>query len=136
MSTQIFVNLPVRELPRSVAFFTALGFRFNPQFTNEKGTCMIVSENHSYVMLLAQEFFQTFTPKPVADASRSTEVLLCLSCESRAEVEAQVAKAVGAGGSTPTEAKDHGFMYQHGFQDPDGHVWEVFHMDPSFVKAS
>ena len=135
MSTQIFVNLPVRELPRSVAFFTALGFRFNPQFTNEKGTCMIVSENHSYVMLLAQEFFQTFTPKPVADASRSTEVLLCLSCDSRAEVDAQVARAVAAGATTPNPPQDHGFMYQHGFQDLDGHLWELVHMDMNAVPA-
>lgn len=135
MSTQIFVNLPVRELPRSVAFFTALGFRFNPQFTNEKGTCMIVSEDHSYVMLLTQEFFQTFTPKPVADASRSTEVLLCLSCDSRAEVDAQVARAVAAGATTPNPPQDHGFMYQHGFQDLDGHLWELVHMDMNAVPA-
>jgi uncharacterized protein len=134
MSTQIFVNLPVKNLERSVGFFTALGYRFNPQFTNENATCMVVNEGHIYVMLLVEDFFATFTPKPIADASRSTEVLLCLSCESRFAVDALVAKAVAASAHTPYEAKDHGFMYQHGFQDLDGHLWELMWMDPDFAK--
>jgi hypothetical protein len=130
MSRQIFVNLPVRELQRSIDFFTRLGFTFDSRFTDEKATCMIVGEN-SYVMLLVEKFFQTFTPKPVADASRATEVLVCLSCESRAEVEKLVALAAEAGATTPRAAQDHGFMFQHGFHDLDGHVWELVWMDPS-----
>lgn len=131
MAAQIFVNLPVKDLGRSVAFFSALGYRFDPRFTNEDATCMIVDENHIYVMLLVEKFFRTFTPKDIADASRCTEVLLCLSCASRAQVDELVSKAVAAGGSTPNPAQDHGFMYQHGFQDPDGHLWELMYMEPA-----
>jgi len=127
MATQIYVNLPVKNLERSVEFFTRLGFGFNPQFTNENATCMIVSDD-IYVMLLVEPFFQTFTPKPIADATRTTEVLLCLSSDSRAAVDDMVAKAVAAGGTTPNKAQDHGFMYQHGFQDLDGHLWELAYM--------
>ncbi len=135
MATQIFVNLPVKDLDRSVTFFTALGYRFDPRFTNENATCMIVSEDHVYVMLLVEPFFQTFTSKAIADARTSTEVLLCLSCESRAQVDELVAKAVAAGGSTPTKAQDHGFMYQHGYQDLDGHVWELMYMEPGAMPG-
>lgn len=130
MATQIFVNLPVKDLSRSVAFFTALGYTFNPQFTDENATCMIVSQDHIYVMLLVEKFFSTFTTKTIVDAKTSTEVLLCLSCESRAQVDELVAKAVAAGGSTPTAPKDHGFMYQHSYQDLDGHLWELVYMAP------
>ena len=101
MATQIFVNLPVKDLNRSVAFFTALGYTFHPQFTDENATCMIVSEEHIYVMLLVDTYFQTFTSKTIVDAKTSTEVLLCLSCESRTQVDELVAKAVAAGGTTP-----------------------------------
>jgi uncharacterized protein len=135
MSTKIFVNLPVKDLDRTVAFFTALGFRFNPQFTNEKATCMIISEE-AFVMLLVEPFFKGFTPKPVADATKSTEVLLCLSADSRADVDQMVAKAVAAGGKTPTPPQDHGFMYQHGFEDLDGHLWEVAYMDMAAFPAT
>ena len=135
MATQIFVNLPVKDLKRSVAFFTALGYTFNPQFTDENATCMIVSEEHIYVMLLVDAYFQTFTSKTIVDAKTSTEVLLCLSCESRAQVDELVAKAVAAGGTTPTPAKDHGFMYQHAYQDLDGHVWELVYMEPGAVPG-
>ncbi|RST50757.1 VOC family protein [Variovorax sp. MHTC-1] len=135
MATQIYVNLPVKNLDKSVAFFTALGFKFNPQFTDENATCMIVGEN-IYVMLLVESYFKTFTPKTIADAKKSTEVLLCLSCDSRAEVDAQVAKAVAAGGGTPNKAQDHGFMYQHGFEDLDGHLWELAYMDMSAFPKS
>jgi predicted lactoylglutathione lyase len=130
MSRQIFVNLPIKNMERSKAFFGALGFSFNPQFTNEQGACMVVSDS-IYVMLLVEPFFQTFTRKPIADAGKTTEVLICLSCESRAEVDDMVRKAVAAGGSTPNAPQDHGFMYGHGFQDLDGHIWELAYMDPS-----
>jgi len=129
MAKQIFVNLPVKDLKRSVSFFTALGYRFNPQFTDENATCMIVGEN-IFVMLLVESFFKTFTKKAICDATKSTEVLVCLSCDSRAEVDGLVKKAVAAGGTTPAAAQDHGFMYQHGYQDLDGHLWELVHMVP------
>lgn len=130
MATQIYVNLPVKNLERSRAFFTSLGYGFDPQFSNESGACMVIDEN-IYAMLLVESFFQTFTRKPVADATRSTEVLVCLSCDSRAQVDELVAKARAAGGTVPNEAQDHGFMYGHGFEDPDGHVWELMYMDPN-----
>jgi predicted lactoylglutathione lyase len=130
MATQIFVNLPVKDLKRSVSFFTALGYRFNPQFTDENATCMIVGEN-IFVMLLVESFFKTFTKKAICDATKNTEVLVCLSCDSRAEVDALVKKAVAAGATTPAAAQDHGFMYQHGYQDLDGHLWELVYMEPA-----
>jgi predicted lactoylglutathione lyase len=130
MATQIFVNLPVKDLKRSVSFFTALGYRFNPQFTDENATCMIVGEN-IFVMLLVERFFETFTKKAICDATKSTEVLVCLSCDGRAEVDGLVKKAVAAGPTTPTAAQDHGFMYQHGYQDLDGHLWELVYMEPT-----
>lgn len=130
MARKIFVNLPIKNMERSKAFFTALGFTFNPQFTNEQGACMVISED-IFTMLLVEPFFQTFTKKPIADASRSTEVLVCLSCDSRAEVDEMVRKAVAAGGTTPNAPQDHGFMYAHGFEDLDGHLWELVWMDPN-----
>ena len=130
MTRQIYVNLPVKNLERAKAFFGSLGFGFNPQFTNESGACMVIADN-IYAMLLTESFFQTFTKKPVADASRSTEVLVCLSCESRAEVDELVRKALAAGGKAPNQPQDHGFMYGHGFEDMDGHVWELVYMDPN-----
>lgn len=126
---QIFVNLPVKDLNRSIAFFTQLGFAFNPQFTDETATCMIVGEN-IFVMLLTVAKFQQFTPKTICDTARATEVLIALSCDSRAAVDEMVQKALTAGASTYADPKDYGFMYQHGFQDPDGHIWELFWMDP------
>jgi uncharacterized protein len=131
MPRQIFVNLPVKELPRSKQFFESLGFTFNPQFTNEQGACMVISEGHNYAMLLVEPFFQGFTKKPISDAKKSTEVLVCLSCESREEVDELVRKAIAAGGTAPNQVQDHGFMYGHGFEDLDGHVWEVMWMDPN-----
>jgi predicted lactoylglutathione lyase len=130
MIRQIFVNLPVKDLQRSMAFFKALGLNFNARFTNEQGACLEIAEN-IYAMLLVEPFFQGFTKLPLADARKSTEVLIALSCDSRAEVEARVAQAVAAGGTTPNAPMDHGFMYQHGFADLDGHQWEVFWMDES-----
>ena len=133
MAAQIFVNLPVKNLDKSVEFFTALGYTFNPQFTDKNATCMIVTADHIYVMLLVEAFFKTFTPKPIADAAKSTEVLVCLSCESRDQVDDMVRKAVAAGGTTPMKPQDHGFMYQHGCQDLDGHLWELIYMNPDAV---
>jgi len=130
MARKIFVNLPIKDMKRSQEFFKALGFSFNPQFTNEQGACMVVGED-IFVMLLVEPFFQGFTKKPVADAKKSTEVLVCLSCDSRAEVDELVKKAVSAGGSAPNAQQDHGFMYSHGFEDLDGHVWELAWMDPA-----
>ena len=135
MSRKIFVNLPVDNMQRSRAFYEALGFSFNPQFTNEQGACMVVSDD-IYVMLLVKPFFQTFTGKAIADASQTTEVLVCISADSRDEVDALVRKAKAAGGAVPRQPQDHGFMYGHGFEDPDGHIWEVAYMDMSAVPAS
>lgn len=128
MPTSLFVNLPIADLQRSTDFFSALGFTFNPKFSNQDATCLVISE-HIQVMLLTTPFFAGFTRKPVADAHAATEVLLALSCETREEVDALVAKAVAAGAATPMPVQDHGFMYQHGFEDPDGHLWEVFWMN-------
>ena len=135
MATQIFVNLPVRNLNKSIEFFTQLGYTFNPQFTDETATCMIVS-NDIFVMLLNEAKFKMFTPKPICDATLSTEVLICLSCESRAEVDEMVKKAVAAGGTTYNEPQDHGFMYAHGYQDLDGHIWELIYMEPGAINQS
>lgn len=133
MPTMIFVNLPVKDLGRSVKFFTDLGFTFNPQFTDETATCMVVTDT-IFVMLLTEAKFQTFTPKVVCDAKQSTEVLVSFALESRHAVEQMVRKAVAAGGRTYAEPNDHGFMYQHGFEDLDGHIWEFFYMEPDHVN--
>jgi len=130
MARKIFVNLPIRDMERSQAFFRSLGFSFNPQFTNEQGACMVVSED-IFVMLLVEPFFQTFTKKPIADARKGTEVLVCLSCDSRDEVDQLVKKALAAGATAPNAPQDHGFMYAHGFEDLDGHMWELVWMDPA-----
>jgi uncharacterized protein len=127
MHKQIFVNLPVKNVERTKAFFSSLGFGFNPDFSNEQALSMVIGEN-IFAMLLAEPFFQGFTKKPLADATKTTEVIVCLSCESRAEVDQLVAKAVAAGGTSPNPTQDHGFMYGHGFTDLDGHVWELVFM--------
>ncbi|MEG4047647.1 VOC family protein [Microcoleus sp. Pol17_C1] len=133
MATKIFVNLPVKNLDRSVEFFTKLGFSFNAQFTDETATCMVVSED-IFVMLLTEAKFKEFTPNAICDATKSTEVLVCLSSESREEVDKMISKAVAAGGTTYNEPQDYGFMYSHGFQDLDGHIWETMFMEPSAVN--
>jgi predicted lactoylglutathione lyase len=135
MSTQIFVNLPVKDLKQSIEFFTQLGFQFNLQFTDETATCMIVSEN-IFVMLLTYEKFKTFTPNTICDATKSTEVLTCLSVESRVKLDEMVRGAIAAGGTTYNEPQDHGFMYAHGFQDLDGHIWELVSMKPCTVDQA
>jgi predicted lactoylglutathione lyase len=134
MHSQIFVNLPVKDLKRSVEFFTKLGYTFNPQFTDENATCMILGEN-LYVMLLVEKFFGTFTSKGITDTSKSTEVLTCVSCASKAQVDDLVAKARAAGGKIPRQAQDHGFMYAHGYEDLDGHTWELIHMSGAPPRA-
>lgn len=133
MATKIFVNLPVKNLDRSVEFFTKLGFSFNAQFTDETATCMVVSED-IFVMLLTEAKFKEFTPNPICDATKSTEVLVCLSSESREEVDKMISNAVAGGGTTYNEPQDYGFMYSHGFQDLDGHIWETMFMEPSAVN--
>ena len=134
MATKIFVNLPVKNLNSSVEFFTQLGFSFDRQFTDETATCMIVTDD-IFVMLLTETKFKTFTPKEICDAKKYTEVLVCLALESRAKVDEMVQKAAAAGGTTYNEPQDHGFMYAHGFQDPDGHIWELIFMESSALKG-
>ena len=133
MATKIFVNLPVKDLPRSMRFFTEIGLKNNPQFTDDTAACMVLSDD-IYVMLLTHAKFKDFTPRQICDTTKSVEVLNALSCDSRPHVEELVRKAVAAGGSTYAEPKDYGFMYQHSFHDPDGHAWEVFWMDPAAIK--
>jgi len=128
MATKIFINLPVKDLDRSKAFFSGLGYSFNPQFTDEKAACMVVSE-HIYVMMLVKSYFKTFTKKEVGDAHQATEVLLALDAASREEVQQTIVKATELGGSIYAEPQDYGWMYQHSFADPDGHQWEIVYMD-------
>jgi predicted lactoylglutathione lyase len=128
-SRKLFVNLAVRDLKKSVDFFTKLGFGFNPQFTDENATCMIISED-AFVMLLVEPFFKTFTTKELCDTTKHTEALLAMSCESRAEVDELVRKAIAAGGQHAMDPKDYGFMYNWSFYDLDGHHWEVVWMNP------
>lgn len=132
MANQIFVNLPVTNLQKSIEFFTQVGFTFNPQFTDEKSTCMIIGEN-IFAMLLIRERFQDFTKKEISDAHKTTEVLLAIDSPSRQAVDDMVRKAVAAGGTTYMNPQDHGWMYQHSFADLDGHQWEVCFMDESLL---
>lgn len=132
MATKIFVNLPVKDIARSMAFFTKLGFSFDQQFTDDKCASMIISKN-IYAMLLVEDRFKDFTKKTVADATKTTEVLLAIDAESREKVDDLVAKAKAAGGDIYMEAADHGWMYQHGFADLDGHQWEVLFMDEAAI---
>lgn len=131
MPTKIFINLPVKELKRSISFFTQLGFSFNQQFTDDKAACLIINDGSIYAMLLTEPMFKTFTKKEIADASKTTEVLIAIDTGSREQVDEMVKKAVEAGGSIYAEPADHGWMYQHSFADPDGHQWEILYMDES-----
>lgn len=128
MPKQIFVNLPVKDLDKTIQFFTELGFAFNPKFTDKNATCMIIGEN-IFAMLLVEKFFKTFTPKEICDAKKSTEVLLAIAVESREEVDEMIEKAVKAGGKEPRGAQDHGWMYGRSLEDINGHIWEIFYMD-------
>jgi hypothetical protein len=127
MHSQIYVNLPVKDLKRSIAFFTKLGYTFNPQFTDDNATCMILGEN-LFVMLLTEKFFGSFTNKAICDTSKATESLTCVNCTSKAQVDELVAKARANGAKVPRTPQDHGFMYAHGYEDLDGHTWELIHM--------
>lgn len=128
MSRMIFVNIAVNDLPKSRAFYSALGFSFNEEFCDDTAACLVISDT-IFAMLLTHEKFASFAPNGVCDAKNANEALLALSCENRGEVDQLVKKALAAGGSTYNQPQDHGFMYAHGFQDPDGHVWELVHME-------
>jgi predicted lactoylglutathione lyase len=134
MAKQIYLNLPVKDLKRSVDFFTALGFSFNPDYTDENATCMIINDD-AFVMLLVEDFFKTFTSRAVADATRSTEAIVAFSVDNKEAVDDTVRKAISAGGRPSQEVQDYGFMYSHSFQDPDGHLWEVLWTDPAGPPA-
>ena len=133
MGTKIFVNLAVKDLEKSKEFFSKLGFTFNAQFTNESAACMVIGEDN-YAMLLVEPFFKTFTKKEIVDATTSTEVLVALSAESKAKVDEILAKALAAGAKEAREPQDHGFMYGRSLEDLDGHIWEIFWMDPKAVN--
>ena len=132
MVSKIFLNLAVKDLKKSIDFFTKLGFSFNPQFTDEHATCMIISEN-IFAMLLTEQRFKDFTKKEICNAHKNTEVLIALDVESREKVDKMVKNAVDAGGSIYMEPQDHGWMYGHSFADLDGHQWEFFYMDESAI---
>jgi uncharacterized protein len=133
MATKIFVNIPVKDLDKSKRFFTSLGYSFNPQFTDDKAACMVISED-IFFMLLVEPFFKSFTNQEIADTSKVNEAIMCLSVDSKAAVDALVDKAIKAGAKEPKPAEDQGFMYSRGFSDPDGHLWEIVYMDPSAVE--
>ena len=130
MSRKIFVNLPVKDLQASMAFYKALGFTFNPQFTDDTAACMVISE-HNYAMLLTHEKFKSFATKPIPDAHKTTGVLIAIALGTKAEVDDMATHAVNAGGKEPKPKADYGFMVQRTFEDPDGHTWEAFFMDPA-----
>ena len=133
MISKIFVNLPVKDLEKSMTFFRAIGFSFNPQFTDKTAACMVIS-NEIYAMLLTHDKVKQFTGKQIADAHKTTEVLTALAVESKAKVNELVDKALKAGSHEPRPPQDYGFMFGRSFEDPDGHIWEVFWMDPSHVQ--
>ena len=135
MSKSVFINLPVKDLKRTIAFYTALGFKFDDRFTNDDAAGMIISEGHSYAMLLTHKHFSKFIKNEIADANKVTQVLVALSCDSREAVDDIMRKAVDAGGNDAREPQDMGFMYGRAFADLDGHVWEPFWMDMNAVPA-
>lgn len=130
MDRQIFSNLAVKNVDASKAFFEGLGFEFNAEFSSEEAACLVVEKNIS-VMLLSEAHFKNFTHKKIANSKETAEALLCISCQSRDEVDALVAKARALGGNVTREPQDHGFMYGHGFEDIDGHKWELMFMEPN-----
>jgi predicted lactoylglutathione lyase len=132
MATQIFVNLPVKDLNKSIEFFTSLGYSFNPQFTNEQGASLVISDT-IFFMLLTEPFFKSFIKKEIADATKVAESINCISVDSREAVDEMVRKAVAAGATVPNDKQDYGWMYGHGFQDLDGHLWEFTYMDESAI---
>jgi len=134
-SERIFVNLPVKDLKRSIDFFTALGFEFNKQFTDDKAGCLVIGSN-IFAMLVTEPFFRTFTSKPIVDAAAATEAIIALSASSREQVDEVVSKALASGGSPANDKQDHGFMYTGSFHDPDGHMWEIMYMEPGTVEEA
>lgn len=136
MPQMIFINLPVADLPKSKAFYEAVGATNNPAFTDDTAACMVVEDGSIHVMLLTHAKWATFTSKAIPDAHTTAQVLLCVSADSREAVDGQVDKAVAAGGKAdPTPTQDFGFMYGRSFEDPDGHIWEVMWMDPAAIPA-
>lgn len=133
MAIKIFVSLPVKDLTQSIAFYTKLGYTFNPQFADETAACMIISED-IYAMLGTHAKLKSLTTKEICDTTKYTSALISLTCESRAQVDELVAKAIAAGGSTSSEPTDHGFMYSHDYEDLDGNGWGLFWMDPSAAQ--
>lgn len=133
MATKIFVNLPVKDLNRSKEFFTKIGYSINQQFTDETAACVVISED-IYAMILTHQKFREFTKKEIADATKTTEVLTCLSCESKDKVNETLDKAIAAGATEARDPMDYGFMYARSFNDPDGHIWEIMWMDPGAVN--
>jgi predicted lactoylglutathione lyase len=135
MSRLIFVNLPVADLGAARAFYEAIGFTNNPTFTDDTAACMVLSET-IHVMLLTHDKFRQFAPKRIADARETSEVLLCISADSREAVNAMTDQALAAGGREPRERQDYGFMYGRSFEDPDGHIWEPMWMDMAAATAA
>jgi predicted lactoylglutathione lyase len=133
MASKVFINIPVKDLERSKAFFAKLGYTFNEKFTDSSAACMVISE-HIYSMLLSEARFKDFTPKTIVDATKSTEVLVALAVESKAKVDELADTALKAGATKTREPQDHGFMYERSFNDLDGHIWEIFWMDPAAVQ--
>ena len=131
---QIYINLPIRDIKRSMEFFSRLGFEFNPKFSDDNAACMVISDK-AFAMLLTESYFKGFTRKQLCDTSKSTEGLFALSCESRAEVDEVVKKAIAAGATHAMDPQDHGFMYGWSFYDLDGHHWEVMWMDPAVANG-
>ena len=130
MAKEIYLNLPVKDLNKSIEFFTKLGFSFNPKFTDANATCMLVGEN-IYVMLLVEKFFQTFTKKEIANAHKTAEGIIGITAESKNEVDKILKKALSIGAKPANKPYDHGWMYGASFEDLDGHIWEIFFMDES-----
>ena len=133
MTTQIFVNLPVKDLSRTVEFFKKVGFAFDAQFTDENATCMIINDN-IFVMLLVEKFFKSFTKKEICDTTKHTEVIIALSTDSREKVDKMMQNVFQAGGKESREPQDHGWMYGRSFQDINGHLWEIIYMDEKALK--
>jgi predicted lactoylglutathione lyase len=131
---KLFVNIPVTDLQRAIVFFEALGFRFNPHFTDATGTCMLVGED-AYFMLLTRDRFAGFGVRPTGDAQRETSAMFAIGVDSRAAVDAMIERALAAGGAHAAAVQDHGFMYGRSFFDLDGHHWEVFWMDPAAIPG-
>jgi uncharacterized protein len=132
MASKIFINLPVKDLDKTIEFFTKLGFSFDPQFTNKSATCMVIGEN-IYIMLLVEDFFKTFTKKRIA--TKATEAILAISAESREKVDDMLKKAKAAGGKEEREPQDHGWMYGRSFEDINGHIWEILYMDENSIAV-